>query len=136
MAADVVKFRLKQGCLRNLGSHSCVISIFLGAMADFGPADLILTKHMNQQMLIYECNGQPQNFYLFRQKSRKRLANGQESIYYVCRGCEQGFDGNAGAAVHLARVAVREGRVITDPNLGHTNLCQPIPKAEVEVRYL
>ena len=74
--------------------------------ADFGEAKLVVTKRMKQQLLVYEKAENPEYYYYFEKKSTKRLANGNENTYFICRGCKVGNIANGGDDHRTARITV------------------------------
>ena len=102
-------------------------------MADFGPARIERSKYLNTALLVYECNDNAGSYYLFKQKSSKRLSNGGVASYYECRGCVKAEED--GCVGNKKRVTVHDGRIVTDPNDGHLQLCQIVRKAELEVSF-
>lgn len=99
-------------------------------MADFGVANFYLTTKLNQRMLTHFPAANPNECYLFYRNSTKRLADETETNYFICKGC------SVFTRSGCARISVREGRIVGNPEMNHHPLCFPYPKATVEAEQL
>ena len=95
-------------------------------MSDFGLASFIQTKQLTKQLLVYSSESNPSNFYLFYQNSKKRLADGSESSYFMCKKCKETI------CSAIASVTIRQGRILNNPEIGHGSQCFPFTHAQVE----
>lgn len=100
---------------------------------DYGKAVYILTRRMNATLLVYRSRTDEGRFYLFRKASGgKHLRDGTIADYYRCQKCEGCGGGTIARTVVHRSNKDDDGRITSDPDVGHSRLCVPLTEVDIE----
>lgn len=94
---------------------------------DFGEASFIRGRTEDKLSLVYRSTDRPESFKIFRKAARTKLVHGGETYTFRCTGCEK-----VSAKGIVGTTKVRNGRILTDPTIGHNRECVDVSAIDVE----
>lgn len=98
-------------------------------MADYGKPEFILSRNLNESVLVYRSRHMAGHSYVFEIKEKK--PNGEPGDgRYRCQGCHD-LGKNCDVTVRSGRFAV-----LKDPEEDHHENCRPLPDSKLEALIL